>query len=283
MASSSTASFTSLGRHAYIQRSSAANTTGSSSDPTVIIILGWMSAKLSHLHKYTAMYREIYPGATIILIRSPLSFWWTFNLKRYFAPVIEALEALQCLDNRQRILTHTFSNGGTFHLVALAGMVSSKTPNIEASRLPSALIIDSSPGGVGLDKMVQAVASPIRNPFVQVLASVALALLFCFMWLIGNLVGRPNPVRTMMNALRNPRVLPWIDERSPRLYLYSKADVMVPWAEVEAHAKRSASDGLDVRRWCFDKSGHVAHARVYPQQYWAAVKNLWADACQAPT
>lgn len=38
-------------------------------------------------------------------------------------------------------------------------------------------------------------------------------------------------------------------------------------------------DGLDVRRVCFEKSPHVAHARFYPEQYWTAVREVWTDAC----
>ncbi|KAF8206846.1 hypothetical protein K438DRAFT_449121 [Mycena galopus ATCC 62051] len=101
------------------------------------------------------------------------------------------------------------------------------------------------------------------------------------MWIFGQILNKPSPVLVMMAALRNPRVLPWIDERTPRLYLYSKVDEIVPMADVEVHAARSASEGLDVRKLCFDTSAHVAHARVYPEEYWGSVKRVWADACQA--
>ncbi|KAJ7036837.1 hypothetical protein C8F04DRAFT_1094543 [Mycena alexandri] len=273
--------FTPLGQHAYIQTPASGAVPSSSTDPTVVLIFGWMSARLSHLHKYTAIYREIYPGATIILVRSHLDMFWTRRSARKarFQPVIEALKALGCLENRQRILTHTFSNGGALHLTAISEMFPSVS--VDVPRSASSLIIDSAPGGDTLAKAMLAVLSPIKNVWIARLAQGAFVVLYFLWWLVGHLLRQPSPIRQMMNALRNPRVLPWIDDRTPRLYVYSKMDAMVPWVDIEEHAAQSASQGLDVRRVCFEKSPHVAHARLYPETYWAAVKDVWDDACNA--
>ncbi|KAJ6553576.1 hypothetical protein DFH09DRAFT_1366190 [Mycena vulgaris] len=278
---SSAGSFLPLGRHAFIQRAASSPSTPDDT-PTVIVIFGWMSAKLSHLHKYSAMYRKIYPHATLILVRSELSYIWatTSMLKARFRPVVEALEALGCLENRQRILTHTFSNGGSLHVLALARMLSSVPVDTQTLRPPSALIIDSSPGGDSLDRIQLALTSSIRNILLKLIANGFVRLVYCFLWIVGHLLRRPSPVQVIMAGLRRPRVLPWIDERSPRLYIYSKADEMVPWADVEENAAAAASEGLDVRRLRFDNSAHVAHARIHPEEYWAAVRNIWADACR---
>ncbi|KAJ7470786.1 hypothetical protein FB451DRAFT_1135118 [Mycena latifolia] len=274
---SSAERLTPLGLHAFIYRATSAS--ASSTDPTVVIIFGWMSAKLPHLRKYFDVYREIYPHATLILVRSHLSFFWT-SFEARFRPVIDTLDALGCRENRQRILTHSFSNGGSFHLLALAGTLSTQTNNTQSPRPPSALIIDSSPGGDSLQKIQNALTSPIKNSLLRLLANGCVMLGYCVLWIaLGQILRQPSPVQVMMDALRRPRVLPWIDERSPRLYIYSKADDMVPWTDIEEHAARAASDGLDVRRLRFDNSAHVAHARVHPEEYWAAVKKVWADAC----
>ncbi|KAJ7732139.1 hypothetical protein B0H16DRAFT_1893125 [Mycena metata] len=274
--------FTPLGRHAYIQVPTADSVPSSLTDPTVVIIFGWMSAKLSHLHKYTAIYREIWPGATIILVRSHLSVFWSppSVLKARFKPVIEVLTALGCLEKRQRILTHTFSNGGAFHLKEFAKMFPS-TAAADGPRPSSAFIIDSAPGGDTLAKLMLAVVSPIKNVWIGRLVQCAVVIIYGLWWIVGHLLRQPNPIQAMMNALQNPRVVPWIDGCTPRLYVYSKADVMVPWADIEEHAAQSASQGLPVQRLCFEKSPHVAHARVYPEAYWTAVKNTWDAACNA--
>ncbi|KAJ7183291.1 hypothetical protein C8R46DRAFT_1066488 [Mycena filopes] len=279
---SSTQSFVPLGQHAYIQAPVSDSVPSSPTDPTVILIFGWMSAKFSHLRKYTAAYREIYPGATIILVRSHLSVFWSplSVLRTRFRPVIETLNALGCLENRQRILTHSFSNGGAFHLTQFAKLLPSAI-STETPRPTSAFIIDSAPGGDTMAKGVLAVVSPIKNKWVRLLAKGAFFVVFSLWRLLGELLRRPNPIRHMMGALRNPQVVPWIDARTPRLYLYSKMDNMVPWVDVAEHAAQSAAEGLDVRSVCFEKSPHVSHARLYPERYWAAVKSVWDDACNA--
>ncbi|KAJ7666281.1 hypothetical protein B0H17DRAFT_1090070 [Mycena rosella] len=276
----STGSFVPLGNYAYIQRATTV-ASETSTDPTVIVIFGWMSAKLGHLHKYTEVYQEMYPQATLILVRSELSFFLTSTsaLETHFKPVIEALEALGCLEDGQRILTHTFSNGGSFHLLAFARMLASKAVDMQTPRPPSAMVIDSSPGGADLASAQRALTVSVRNSLLRLLAKGFVRLAYCFLWAIGQISRRPNPVHAMAAGLRRPCVLPWIDGRSPRLYVYSKADDMVPWADIEENIARSTSDGLDVRRLRFEDSAHVAHARVHPEEYWAAVRTLWADAC----
>ncbi|KAJ7503545.1 hypothetical protein B0H11DRAFT_586645 [Mycena galericulata] len=273
----SSADLTPLGKYAFIQRPTSVSST-SLTDPTVVLIFGWMSARLLHLLKYTSMYRQIYPDATIIVVRSNISILWTSHATR-FKPVVEVLEALGCLQNRQRILTHSFSNGGAFHLIALQGILSSKNTNTQTPRTASAMIIDSAPGGDSLAKLQLALTSPIKNAFLRLLASFFIRVVYSILWTRGQILRRPSPLQTMMVSLRRPRVLPWIDERTPRLYIYSKVDEMVPFTDVEAHAARSESEGLDVRRVCFDKSPHVAHARLYPEEFWTAVRKVWTDGC----
>ncbi|KAJ6596184.1 hypothetical protein DFH09DRAFT_1357336 [Mycena vulgaris] len=253
---SSAGNFLPLGRHAFIQRAASSPSTPDDT-PTVIVIFSWMSAKLSHLHKYSAMYRKIYPHATLILVRSELSYIWatTSMLKARFRPVVEALEALGCLENRQRILTHTFSNGGSLRVLALARMLSAKPVDTQTFRPLSALIIDSSPGGDRLDRIQLAFTSSIRNILLRLIAN-----------------GFPG---SSYYGWAPTSWRPALDRRTLAKTVYLlKADEMVPWADVEENVAAAASEGLDVRRLRFDNSAHVAHARVHPKEYWAAVRNI---------
>ncbi|KAJ7082857.1 hypothetical protein B0H15DRAFT_851747 [Mycena belliarum] len=275
------ASLTPLGPHAYIHRG-ATSTSKHSTDPTVVIIFGWMSAKLPHLLKYWVTYREIYPDATLILVRSHISFLWLSSraFEARFRPVVDVLEALGCLENRQRILTHTFSNGGSFHLLHFARILSVKSVHTQSA--PCALIIDSSPGGDSLIKLQKALTSPIRNRALRLLAAVCVMLGYCVIRIVlRQILRRPSPIQVMMAGMSRVRVLPWLSARSPRLYVYSKGDEMVPWTDVEESATRAAGAGVDVRMLRFEGSAHVAHARDHPGEYWEAVKKTWADACRA--
>lgn len=70
--------------------------------------------------------------------------------------------------------------------------------------------------------------------------------------------------------------------RIPRLYLASPADKMTRFAQVQAHMEEAKRAGFDVRAEVFEDSGHVAHARVDPARYWAAINKLWRHASSRP-
>lgn len=90
----------------------------------------------------------------------------------------------------------------------------------------------------------------------------------------------------------------------PRVYLYSKTDVMVPWRDVLGHAEEarrvlhatstattsssagrrhsetfetgSVEHGSMIRTVEFDGSGHVSHITVAEEEYWEAVEKTLA-------
>ena len=86
-------------------------------------------------------------------------------------------------------------------------------------------------------------------------------------------------MRTMLNKCL---LLPWFSKHTPRLYLYSQAEEMVLWTEVEKHVEEVRKVGLDVRMKRFEGSPHVVHARIDPERYWGAVKKVWEDATSSP-
>ena len=78
-----------------------------------------------------------------------------------------------------------------------------------------------------------------------------------------------------LKALLNPRLLPWMDLQTPRLYVFSKEDQLVPWKVVQQHADTAKASGLNVRCEVYEESAHVAHMRLDPKRYWASVQDLW--------
>ncbi|KAF7327383.1 hypothetical protein MKEN_00316000 [Mycena kentingensis (nom. inval.)] len=264
-----------LGTHAfwYHPAATALEPIAASADPTIILLFGWMAAPHSHLLNYTDAYRKMYPHATIIVVKSHLSFLWAsqraLQLAR-FLPVFEALEALGAYEGRQRILTHSFSNGGAFYLLIFRRLLKSRTTSTPSR---SALILDSSPGGDRMHLTIRALVSPIRNPLLRLLANLLAPLVLRLMYLAYG-----SPVARTISALEQASLLPWLDSRSPRLYLYSEKDAMIPWRDVDEHVSKCKQAGLDVRQVRFMESGHVGHARMYPEEYWGAVKMLCEDA-----
>ncbi|KAG8791026.1 hypothetical protein FRC17_008819 [Serendipita sp. 399] len=54
----------------YFVQGDEANRPADSTDPTLILLFGWMDAKLAHLIKYSVAYRAIYPYASQIVVMS---------------------------------------------------------------------------------------------------------------------------------------------------------------------------------------------------------------------
>lgn len=141
-----------------------------------------------------------------------------------------------------------------------------------------AIVIDSSPGGEGLQKAIHAFTAPIPSPFTRILVTIFIATMFLYGLAMNKIFGTKSVVQTLKAELSNPRLLPWTSQQTPRLYVYSQKDDMVPWDEVQEHVEEEKVLGLNIRTEAFKDSPHVAHARTDPVRYWGAVKRLWDDA-----
>ncbi|KAF8629974.1 hypothetical protein AX17_005539 [Amanita inopinata Kibby_2008] len=292
--------FNAIGDGIYIKRphSEQQEHPGSEAQsPTIILLFGWMGAKLPHLQKYTNTYDRLYPSATQILVRCEASTFWTPAwLKRStFHPAIEVLESLGCITSlnhkvnipdgpndsnvtKHRILVHTFSNGGCAQLTTLSKQLSSfKSINTTTS----ALIFDSCPGRGSLSSSKRAFASVIQITPLRLLFGLFLHLVYFIYGIRRRLFGIPSYWEGLRVQLNEPDLLPWLQKKSPRLYIYSMKDELIPWRDVESHAKDVEKWCLDVRREMFETSMHVAHMRQDPERYWGTVQGLWSAACNA--
>ncbi|KAH7918341.1 hypothetical protein BV22DRAFT_1134666 [Leucogyrophana mollusca] len=272
---------------------------GAAPPPQIILIFGWMGAQLRHLQTYARAYDKLYPEATQILVRSEPRFWWMTERakRRHFQPVIEVLNALDCPPsprvglngiapeplacNGTRILTHVFSNGGSMQCVTLGKLLSEQGPGPFASAAStSALVFDSCPASPSFRSIRLAFSASIRNPVARFFAIAILYGMHLFhsfsSLLSGKQMGRMEGIKRDM---LNPRILPWTNAQTPRLYLFSKKDELVPWSQVQEHANISRERGLNVHSELFENSQHVAHMRAEPKRYWSLVSNLWERAC----
>lgn len=93
---------------------------------------------------------------------------------------------------------------------------------------------------------------------------------------MDKLLRRKSIVRRTYLGLNEPALLP---SGVPRLYLYSKADKMVDWREVEEHARSAEECGASGRTELvrFERSEHVSHVREDAVRYWDAVRKCWED------
>jgi hypothetical protein len=247
--------------------------------PNVIILFTWMGAAPKHIAKYTSTYTKLYPHTPIILIRTQLFDIMslpTSILRRRYAPAFQKLFSISSQSSETpRVLAQTFSNGGAFALLNFARFyraLNGQPPPI------SALILDSGPAIGNIKRSVAAIMAPVcQNPLVWYPVFFGITFLLRLLFWKDRLLGRKSIVRRTYLGMNEKGVLP---EGVPRLYIYSLADSMVDWKEVEAHARVAEEDegisGSGKVELCrFEGSEHVAHLREDAGKYWDAVQRRW--------
>jgi len=206
-------------------------------------------------------------------------------------PVVEVLEALGCLPRtnnsiqesprvRPRVLLHSFSNGGGLQLTSLACLLSFKYPSVSPSEhLVSALVLDSCPSAGDFRSIGMAFRIAVRNPIARYIVLVIIYFLHALHRTLYTLFGVETKTMWYIKALLRPRLFPWMNSQTPRLYIFSRKDELVPWQEVEQHVEAAKARGLNVRCEVYEESAHVAHMRLDPKRYWASIQDLWQVAC----
>ncbi|KAF9522150.1 hypothetical protein CPB83DRAFT_777515 [Crepidotus variabilis] len=287
--------FVALGKGMYIKHpSEGASKVASASSvppPTLILIFGWMGAAMPHILKYTKVYDDLYPSATQLLVRSEPSFFWTRDKtnRKNLRPLVEALQALGYLQSQKgewknedalkRVLVHTFSNGGSCQFSLLHRVLASQKRK-SVTPATSALVLDSNPAIGRLSGAFKAFSASQPNPILRTLIKLFVVFLGIYGYLTAHMIdGAPEFFAHMRQDLNaNGSLGGLLGKKTKRLYLYSEADEMVPFEEVEIHIKDAKDAGFDVRTERFISSKHVAHARAEPERYWGAVQALWQAA-----
>ncbi|KAF9238549.1 hypothetical protein BU15DRAFT_75240 [Melanogaster broomeanus] len=289
------AGFVAIGDGIYISLAPTSGAATNEPAPHVILIFGWMGAQTRHLQNYTRPYAELYPNATQILVKCGPSFIYTSERgkQKRLLPVVDALEALDCLPAgtasakdvngaRPRVLIHAFSNGGCSQLTSLGRLLSAKYPSLPPSeRLVSALVLDSCPSAGDVRTIYAAFRIAIPNLVARSMVLAFIYLAHAIRLCLSMAFGKQVMVMEYLKAqLLRPRLLPWMNAGTPRLYIFSKKDELMPWKEVQQHAESGKKAGLNVRCELFEESGHVAHMRLDPKRYWASVQDVWEVACR---
>ncbi|KAF8599273.1 hypothetical protein BDV93DRAFT_560523 [Ceratobasidium sp. AG-I] len=271
--------------------------------PSVILILGWMGAPLSHLHKHTETYHRLYPSATQILVRINYTYFRKSEaaVSLDVAPVVKLLQdaGIHAYDAPETsgLLIHTFSSGprctipnNALSQTTLMHILSShsNTPTPGRASLPAqALIYDSLPGTLAPRMTIRAFTTNLPYPPLRYLLApflflfwAAVATRFWALSLVKAEWGEKEMFRRLHSELNDPRLVP---QRAPRTYMYSDIDEISAPASVERHAKvareRLNAEGADgdglVKLEMFKGSSHILHARKEPERYWGIVVRTW--------
>ncbi|KAI5863658.1 DUF829-domain-containing protein [Durotheca rogersii] len=248
--------------------------------PTTIIIFGWGDGLPKHVSKYADGYHKLYPKARVLMVISSIFAAIYDSLEqrtKSMIPIIDTVFPVAADDARERVLLHTMSNTGGIY--AAAALNAFKQRHGEDKALPHFLSVsDSTPGGLEFSTEVgrwsRAMALGTAKWFPWPFA-VTQGLWWAFLHtvnLIETAVGRePSGKYSCRVFLENSMATP----RAPRLYMYSKADDLIGWEDVEAHAAVAQSRGYTTVLERFDNSPHVGHMRMHPERYWNAIERCW--------
>ncbi|MCJ1396912.1 hypothetical protein MMC11_000103 [Xylographa trunciseda] len=247
----------------------ANETTEKFGHPDIVLLLSWSGANIKHVAKYTPGYLELYPDSHIILVTSAFTdfvYGSSTSKKLQIRPVIQVFTS----NPEARVLVHLFSNGGSHKLWRLAKLYK----ETQGRLLPmDALVLDSAPGKATFERSTEALAYEAPQAWYLRLPSVALIYLFVFMFqVVLTTTGWTNTIDRVWNELNDPDL---ISVKAIREYIYSKADRLVSWNDVEDHADEAEAKGYQVGKEIFENTGHVAHMRLENERYWGVISGLW--------
>ncbi|KAJ6535201.1 hypothetical protein DFH09DRAFT_931848, partial [Mycena vulgaris] len=142
------------------------------------------------------------------------------------------------------------------------------------------LVLDFTPGAFRHSDL-QRVLTLSLSGFKRLAGAAVASILYVALKTTSMISGRPDVHDFIRKGLNNPKILPWMNGATPRLYIYSDADNLSLVNDVSAHIEMAKEIGLNIREERFLGSPHVLHSRAYPQRYWDAVFSRWGDAARS--
>ncbi|KAI9039422.1 TMEM53 family protein [Aspergillus affinis] len=247
----------------------------------LVVICTWLSASPRHIGKYLDLHRAVAPGARILLIESEVAILVSSyaHQRRRIQPAARVIcdtLAEGAKTYSPRILLHTFSNGGTNTatqlLITLRETLQAPLPLV-------GIILDSSPAKGTYWKSYDAMVFSLP-PSGRIVGTMVVhfLLVLLYTWIA---CGNENPAALMRRTLLDDETVdPEEGMRNAGVggnicYLYSKADRMTDWRDVQDHAEDARLKGWNVQEILFEGSGHCAHIAQDATKYSAAVEQVW--------
>jgi len=102
-----------------------------------------------------------------------------------------------------------------------------------------------------------------------------LSLVIASFWISTNVLGLSNLVEIARRDLNDGKLA---NLGARRLYIYSEADKLIGWKDVESHAEEAKRKGVQVEMVKVDGSAHVQHMGKQGESwefYWKKVRETW--------
>lgn len=149
-------------------------------------------------------------------------------------------------------------------------------PSTALSAIKIAFVIDSTPGANDYESIISTFTTSINSPILKSAARLPLTLIYISYYLINNKLLKNPPLLPLLHKyLERPRLLPGCYDDTPRLYIYSNTDSMVPSASVEQHISALSETKIPFVAEKYIGSQHVSHVRHDSTRYWGAVAAVW--------
>jgi hypothetical protein len=261
--------FQKIGHNTYVW-TSPAYLSHSQEKPPLILIFGWNSAAAKHIAKYTTSYQKLFNKSQVLLVRCFTRDM--FRRTEEYAPLLKpAMDLLnEHVKSGGEVLVHSFSNGGGSQVNEFAKAWKAQYATVMPMRLQ---ILDSSPTkGPWMKSHAAISASLPKDVFWRWFGGILVHLLLVCTFVVWTAKRKENKMVILCRELNDTAIF---DKTVPRVYLYSRADQMVGFEEVEEHADIAESKGWDVQRVVFEKSPHCGHIREDEAKYWAAIMEAW--------
>lgn len=262
--------FTALSQRFYFTPSRALRTPHDPASPKLILLFGWLGARLRHVQKYATGYHQLYPSSPIIIVRSfhsDLRPFSKFAQEFHSLTVLLQLHDVDLTKAGNRVLIQSFSNGGCWSTSALIN----KLPSSGILR-PQTMIFDSCPGRARYSVFIRAFIHAGNLTFLGKLVYTPVITLVYFLYKFLCRIRGKDPFgerrREMLHHIRS----------NVRVYIYSKEDRLISYNDILTHAKqvRDYYQGHDtVICEEFIGSDHVAHLRLDQNRYWNIVQDAW--------
>lgn len=249
-------------------------TIPSAGNPSLIVLCSWMGALPKHIAKYTAGYQRLFPDAPILLIQSSIGDTFASDAKAMPRLKIACETVLSYKAANKtgagRILLHVMSNGGSMVAMHMSSLL---TKEGHGANCFSRLIFDCAPSRPHVKAGATAVAVGLpKNWLVQFIGTWLLRIwMHAGMFLVW-LFGQEDILTRLRRWLNDTNRF---DASMARIYLYSKADKLVPWQDVRDHAEEATKNGFkEVKQVVFESAPHCALVMDDPKRYWDTVKSF---------
>lgn len=168
------------------------------------------------------------------------------------------------------IAFHASSNGGANNAVTLATLLKS-----QGYVAPfDTITLDCSPGKAEIHSAARAIRLSLPDILFLRTLSAGFIYFSLFMYMIYNtILQRTDKITQIRTTLNCPTLL---GVNVPRLYLYSRADLLVEAGHVHEHAVEAARNGDEggVTEEVFERAPHCALLNEDAGRYWSAVERV---------